>query len=53
MAEIGDRFEWETIDGNKYGGTIKDIDNYTAIVSCDDGKLRATQLTNVEVPDER
>lgn len=38
---IGSRFSWTTLDGNTYSGVIEDVDNYTFIVKCDDGVIRA------------
>lgn len=38
---IGQQFSWTTLDGNKYSGIIKDVDNYTFIIKCDDGVTRA------------
>jgi hypothetical protein len=38
---IGSQFSWTTLDGSAYSGVIEDVDNYTFIVKCDDGVIRA------------
>lgn len=37
----GDRVCWSTIGGQSYRGVLKEWDNGTAIVVCDDGRERA------------
>lgn len=37
----GDRVSWSTLGGKTYRGVLKEWDNYTAIVVCDDGRERS------------
>ncbi len=38
---IGQVVEWETIGGEKYSGTVVDIDNLTLIIELPDGTTKA------------